>query len=245
MNDSNLNNQQESQEQSKKKIILKDSQGSIEINKRIAILPKRVPDKFLKGKKRLNLIPTFPNLIIREVICFQLVFIVVILISIFFDAPLEHQANPNNTPNPAKAPWYFLGLQELLHYFPPVVAGVLIPGLVIIALIILPYYKINVKREGLWKQNKQKKIIILAFSVLIISGVSLFFHAYSIAIPTILIFSLTLLPYFLSEKPGWINWLKRRSIADWIMTWFVVLVVVLTIIGTFFRGEEWSWIWPW
>lgn len=245
MNDSNLNNQHKPQEQNKKKIILQDSQGSIEIKKRIAILPKRVPDKFSKGKKKLYLIPTFPNLIIREVICFQLVFIVVILISIFFDAPLEHQANPNNTPNPAKAPWYFLGLQELLHYFPPVVAGVLIPGLVIIALIILPYYKINVKQEGLWKQNKQKKIIILAFSVLIISGVSLVFHAYSIAIPTILIFSLTLLPYSLSEKPGWINWLKRRSIADWIMTWFVVMVVVLTIIGTLFRGPEWSWIWPW
>ena len=52
-----------------------------------------------------------------------------------WDAPLEELANPLQTPNPAKAPWYFLGLQELLHYFPPVVAGVLIPALVVLALI--------------------------------------------------------------------------------------------------------------
>ena len=55
------------------------------------------------------------------------------------------------TPNPAKAPWYFLGLQELLHYFPPVVAGVLIPDLVVIvALIVIPYFNINVEAEGVW-----------------------------------------------------------------------------------------------
>jgi menaquinol-cytochrome c reductase cytochrome b/c subunit len=50
-----------------------------------------------------------------------------VVISLIWDAPLEQLADPMHTPNPAKAPWYFLGLQELLHYFPPVVAGVLIP----------------------------------------------------------------------------------------------------------------------
>ncbi|MGZ7030403.1 MAG: hypothetical protein ACXVIJ_00400, partial [Thermoanaerobaculia bacterium] len=57
---------------------------------------------------------TFPHLIVREIIMFQLVVIGLSLLAIFFDAPLESIANPVETPNPAKAPWYFLGLQELL-----------------------------------------------------------------------------------------------------------------------------------
>ena len=68
-----------------------------------------------------------PHVILREAIAFQLLTIVLVLMALFWDAPLEQLANPFLTPNPAKAPWYFLGLQELLHYFPPIVAGVLIP----------------------------------------------------------------------------------------------------------------------
>jgi len=75
---------------------------------------------------------------------------------------LEELANPMHTPNPAKAPWYFLGLQELLHYFPPVVAGVLIPGLVVMALIIIPYFNINVEAEGLWLRNRSRRLRIFA-----------------------------------------------------------------------------------
>lgn len=242
MTDANENSQKES---NRRKLILQDSEGSFEIVRRIAIFPKKIPDRFAKGEKKLKLIPTFPNLIIREIICFQIVLIVVILISLFFNAPLAQQANPNNTPNPAKAPWYFLGLQELLHDFPPFVAGILIPGLIIVALIVLPYFNVNLKREGWWRHNKQKKLLALFLSVILISATSLIFHAYAIAVSTILIFAVSLLPYFITREKGWLNWLGQRPISDWIMTWFVILVIVLTIIGTYFRGKEWSWIWPW
>lgn len=245
MNNAGTNDQQKSPHQNRKKIIIKDAKGSIEVNNRIAILPQRVPERFQKETKILNLVPTFPNLIIREMICFQIVVIAVILIALFFDAPLEHRANPNNTPNPAKAPWYFLGLQELLHYFPPVVAGVLIPGIVIVSLMVVPYFATNSKRESLWKQNKQKRLIFLTVFVFIFSFISLLFHAYAIAISTMLMYFLAILPYFLPRDKGWLNWLGRRSISTWIMTWFVLLLVILTVIGTFFRGPEWSWIWPW
>ena len=77
---------------------------------------------------------SFPHVILREAIAFQLLAIVLVVLALFWDAPLEQLANPLLTPNPAKAPWYFLGLQELLHYFPPLVAGVLLPTLVVLGL---------------------------------------------------------------------------------------------------------------
>jgi hypothetical protein len=66
---------------------------------------------------------SYPNLLLREMLVFEALAIVMVLLSLLWDAPLEQAANPLLTPNPAKAPWYFLGLQELLHYFPPMVAG--------------------------------------------------------------------------------------------------------------------------
>ena len=83
--------------------------------------------------------------------------LVLVLLSLLWDAPLEGLANPMQTPNPAKAPWYFLGLQELLHYFPPVVAGVLIPTLVVLALVVIPYFDINVQADGFWVKDREKK----------------------------------------------------------------------------------------
>jgi len=91
-------------------------------------LPRRVallhPDlrPAVRGRAE-RWVMTFPHLIVREVILFQVVVVALSLAAILFDAPLEGIANPEETPNPAKAPWYFLGLQELLHYFPPIVAG--------------------------------------------------------------------------------------------------------------------------
>src|SRR5436305_7544728 len=76
--------------------------------------------------------------------------------SLGLDAPLEMFANPAKSPNPAKAPWYFVGLQELLVYFDPWIAGVLLPGLIIIGLIAIPYIDTNPKGVGYyaWKERK-------------------------------------------------------------------------------------------
>jgi menaquinol-cytochrome c reductase cytochrome b/c subunit len=84
----------------------------------------------------------------------------VTLLSITIDAPLRGPADPNVTPNPAKAPWYFLGLQELLHYFPPTTAGVLIPGLVLVGLAILPYVDRNPSRA-----YTDRKMAIVTFTM--------------------------------------------------------------------------------
>src|SRR5258708_14496772 len=82
----------------------------------------------------------WPHLMVREFFASTIVMVMVTLLSLQIDAPLRDPANPNVTPNPAKAPWYFLGLQELLHYFPPTTAGVLAPGLVLVSLAVLPYF---------------------------------------------------------------------------------------------------------
>ncbi|MGH9577407.1 MAG: hypothetical protein ACRD3R_08210, partial [Terriglobales bacterium] len=88
---------------------------------------------------------SMPHLFLREGIALVGISLVLVLLAVFVDAPLEEIANPQKTPNPAKAPWYFLGLQELLHYYPPIVSGVLLPGLVVLALVVIPYFDVNLK----------------------------------------------------------------------------------------------------
>src|SRR5271167_3552690 len=103
----------------------------------------------------------YPHLLVREAIAFEVLVIVLVLVGLVWDAPLEQLANPLVTPNPAKAPWYFLGLQELLHYFPPFVAGILIPTLVVVALVIIPYFNINVEGEPIWARNRSRRLQIV------------------------------------------------------------------------------------
>ncbi|MCP5047765.1 MAG: menaquinol oxidoreductase [bacterium] len=140
----------------------------------------------LVEKEPEDTIETSPHLIIRVAISFLILITVVSLVSLFIDAPLEEIANPSKTPNPAKAPWYFLGLQELLHYFPPVIAGILVPAVVVFALFLLPYLD-----RGKSAKPKDRKLVVFLFTV------------------------------------------------------FVATAVILTLVGVFFRGENWQWVWPW
>lgn len=212
--------------------------------------PKRIA--FIKGRvaARVNsedeeLVMTVPNLVVKEIIAFEIMVIALTVISLFFNAPLEWIADPNHTPNPAKAPWYFLGLQELLHYFPPVVGGVILPTLAVVALIVIPYFRINLKREGLWIEQPRRTLVTLGSSVGILSIVLLYFEVYAMVVPTLLVIGFMLLPFFSKKKDGFVGWLGTRPLSWWVMTWFVTIVVVLTTIGTLFRGPGWSWSWPW
>jgi menaquinol-cytochrome c reductase cytochrome b/c subunit len=226
----------------KSKVVV--SSESSKIPDRIALIPKNTPVKYEVEKPDEKLVMTFPNLIIREVICFQVVVIILALVSLFVNAPLEGLANPQNTPNPAKAPWYFLGLQELLHSFPPIVAGVIIPTLVVIALVIIPYFNVNIKREGLWIRNPRMTFIKLSIVVAVVMVVTIFYNTFTIAIPTALLYIIIIPPFFIKTKGRFVNWVSKRSLSEWIMVWFVLIATVLTIIGTYFRGAGWSWIWP-
>jgi quinol-cytochrome oxidoreductase complex cytochrome b subunit len=105
----------------------------------------------------------WPHLLVREFFAATALTVMITLMSVAIDAPLRAPADASLTPNPAKAPWYFLGLQELLHYFPPTTAGVLVPGLTLAALAALPYIDRNPSRA-----YADRKIAIVTFTFFLI-----------------------------------------------------------------------------
>src|SRR5271169_1072210 len=130
---------------------------------------------------------TYPHLLIREAIAFQVLVIAMVLVALFWDAPLEQLANPLLTPNPAKAPWYFLGLQELLHYFPPLVAGVLLPTLVILALVVIPYFDINIEGEPLWAHRSPRRLQLYLGVFASLFVLLALYDAWTVLVPTVLV----------------------------------------------------------
>jgi hypothetical protein len=128
----------------------------------------------------------WPHLLVVEFVAALACTAFLLVFSIFVNAPLLELANYNQTPNPSKAPWYFLGLQELLKWFHPMVAGVLLPGMALVGLILAPYTDRNP-----------------------------------------------------SNKP------EDRKFAISLFTMFMMYWAVLVMMGTFFRGPGFNFIFPW
>ena len=213
--------------------------------RRIAFITKRTsPQVRVKDEDRVM---TYPEVFFRTAVAIEVLTIALVVTSLLWDAPLEGLADPMHTPNPAKAPWYFLGLQEMLHYFPPVVAGVLIPGLVVMALIVIPYFNINIEAEGLWLHDQAKKLRIFGIVVVVFCIFLAVFDVWVALVPTFIVTAFMLLAARTDPRTaqGFRQWLVRRPLSFWIMTWFLVELIVLTAIGTFFRGPGWSWVLPW
>ncbi|MBI1924007.1 cytochrome C [Candidatus Poribacteria bacterium] len=104
----------------------------------------------------------WPYLCRVEFLCAVIIMLILAVWSITIDAPLEEPSDPTKTPNPSKAPWYFLSLQEMLVYFDPWVAGVVLPGLIIAGLIAIPYIDINPKGKGYYTL-KERPFAIATF----------------------------------------------------------------------------------
>jgi quinol-cytochrome oxidoreductase complex cytochrome b subunit len=190
---------------------------------------------------------TYPTALSRFILALEAAFLLLVWISLIANAPLEGIADPMHTPNPAKAPWYFLGLQELLHYFPPMVAGVLVPGLVVGALIVIPYFNINIEGESLWARARKRRLLVLSTVLVAFCVFLLVFDVIVALVPTILIGGLMLWSArFSGESPKLFQrWLASKPLSFWIMSWFLIELTVLTVVGTFFRGPGWSWVLPW
>jgi quinol-cytochrome oxidoreductase complex cytochrome b subunit len=126
--------------------------------------------------KPTDKVHVWPHLLIIEFVAALIVFTFVVVFSIFVNAPFQELADPNNTPNPAKAPWYCIGLQELLTYFNPMVAGVLGPGMAATALILVPYVDKNPSTRP-----EDRKFAVAFFTVFlmfwaILSGIGALFR---------------------------------------------------------------------
>jgi hypothetical protein len=112
---------------------------------------------------------TWPDLVFSEFICMVVLTVAMVVWSIVLKAPLEEPANPALAPNPSKAPWYFLGLQEMLVYFDPWLAGVVLPGLIILGLMAIPYIDTNPKGNGYYTFRERKvEISLFLFGWLIL-----------------------------------------------------------------------------
>jgi menaquinol-cytochrome c reductase cytochrome b/c subunit len=129
---------------------------------------------------------TWPHLLRAEFVMSTLLLVLLVVTAIFIQAPLEEMANPSVTPHVAKAPWYFLGLQEILSYFNATVAGVVVPTFYLLGLAAIPYID-----RSPYKAARDRKLMWVFFLCLMIGG------------------------------------------------------LLVTFIGSFFRGPGWNWVWPW
>src|SRR6478752_9803915 len=130
---------------------------------------------------------TWPHLLTIEFMAGAMMSVFLLLMGLFINAPLEDLANGNVTPAVAKAPWYFLGLQELLNYFHPVVSGVMVPTFVLVGAALIPYVD---RRNILTTRPSQRKTAVVLFSLfcvfgLVVTFVGIFFRGpgYSFVIP--------------------------------------------------------------
>lgn len=194
------------------------------------------------------MVMTFPHLLLRELVAFLVLAIILAVASLLFDAPLESIADPARTPNPAKAPWYFLGVQELLRYYTPVVAGVLMPSLCLVALAVIPYFQVNVERPALWGTFPLRRLTLLWLAIAAISCVFRLGSAgmvWSILVPLWVVGAVMSVGAVPWRGGRLASWLRTRSVPFWIFAWFLLSAITLTVIGALFRGPSWRFTLPW
>jgi len=132
---------------------------------------------------------SWPHLLMRQVLVFLGLMIVLVIVSLIFNAPLEEIANPARPTNPAKAPWYFLGLQDMVSY-DALIGGIIVPAGTVIMLMLVPYIDRSQRGVGLW-------------------------------------------------------FAPERKLAITLFTIFMVSQLVFIFVGTFMRGPNWAFYWPW
>jgi quinol-cytochrome oxidoreductase complex cytochrome b subunit len=203
-----------------------------------------------------NTVLSWPNLLLAETAVFMLTLAGVVAYSFYIDAPLKELANPVIPENPAKAPWYFLGLQELVSYS-AFMGGVVLPGLAVLGLALIPYLDREQENVGIWFSNRQGKIVALQsffVGVLGIVGILAFvinfgwFRNWWPDIPQLLIILVNPGNIWVGFVIGWSIWVIKktgstRMGAIALFTMFLVSYVILTYTGTELRGPNWEFYW--
>ncbi|MEJ5225055.1 MAG: cytochrome b N-terminal domain-containing protein [Anaerolineales bacterium] len=205
-------------------------------------------------------VTTIPHLVRRELV-YALVWLAALLVfAMLVPAPLEGIANPDVSPNPAKAPWYFLGLQELLLHFHPLVGAIVIPGLALLALFLLPFVDVNLDNVGVYFRSQRGRALSLVAAglALLLTPTWVLMDEYLLDWPAWLpgldplisngLIPLALIVLGLFVLDEWIvRWLKATP-EERILFFAVFLFgafLVLTAVGIFFRGPGMVLYWPW
>jgi len=115
------------------------------------------------------------------------------------------------------------------------------------ALIVIPYFKVNIEADGLFLKDRKRRLRIFYIVATALSLFLLLFKVYAALVPTLIMAGVMLLAAESSlQSPSAVRrYLAARPLSYWVMTWFLFELVVLTAIGTFFRGPGWSFVWPW
>lgn len=217
-----------------------------------------------------KLVYSWPNLVIIEFLAALLMLVSLIVMSWLVNAPLEAHADADRTPNPSKAPWYFLNLQELLLHMHPALAGVIVPGAVVFLLLpLIPYLDRDQRDVGKWFGTRKAApiarftalftTIVIVLEVLFDEyvGVRPLMDAISRATGLLIfndvLFTGIIVPLILMLGPigvllKLLDWRygldNMRDVMVALFTGFVVAYFLLTIVGTFFRGQGMHLYWP-
>jgi hypothetical protein len=244
----------------------------------VAAVAKREPVASAAQQSE-RLVYVWPHLVTIEFLAGILLLLSMVVVSIVLQSPLEGHANADKTPNPSKAPWYFLNLQELLLHMHPSLAGVIIPSAVLFGAIpLIPYFDRNTADVGKWFGTPKAKSICIfttVYSTIVLIALIIFdeqigvkplmhglatalhapiledvnpFGIGALSLPNVIV------PMILMSVPIAVLIVLIRAIyrpdgaRDYVLalfTGFVVAYVVLTIVGSFFRGQQMILMWPW
>ncbi len=208
------------------------------------------------GKIMDETLPSWPYLLRAELLVFMITMLICVALGLLFDAPLKELASPDIPENPAKAPWYFLGLQEIVSYS-AFVGGILIPTIVVLGLILIPYLDREPEPGGVWFSGRRGKRVAIESLVFGLAAA-----ATAVAVPVRYGWLRTWFPdipqlFIIIMNPGslltlayalWSLWIIRRfnstrmgAIALFVC--FLAGFVILTYVGVSLRGPNWDFYW--
>jgi quinol-cytochrome oxidoreductase complex cytochrome b subunit len=196
-----------------------------------------------------------PNLLVREVAVASVLIATIVVVAVFFNAPLGAEANPGMSPNPAKAPWYFLGFQELLLHFHPVIAVVVIPLAAVLFFALLPYLGYRSDLAGVWMMSpvgRRTGLIAVVFGLVVTPILVVLDELRSAPadlsaglagfIPlAVVLVAAGLFVFGLHKRLS----APRDEIVQAVVVLLLVALAVLTATGVWFRGEGMALTWPW
>lgn len=228
-------------------------------NKTYALVEVMRGDSPMVGKGPDDTVFSFPIVLLLEIILLLGVTLIIFLFSLIKQAPLETIANPLVTTDPAKAPWYFMGLQELLEHMHPLLAGVIVPTVLVLFLLAVPYLDHSREHAGVWFSTARGKRIVFwitLYTLIAMPAYILLDNAYSLRealrqtapvwvaqalLPAAIIAVIVALPTLLLI-------LRKATMREVMLALFTIMFVaaiVFTLTGFFFRGPGFKLYLPW